>query len=147
MLISITLMILIVLVIFSLILGATFIDVSEGIGVDNTSLINGTLTTYEVPTQDVIFGIDPLIGGIAIIIALGITVSLIGAQVLSTGLSPSSVRTLTIIAGYSALWILLSVMVSGLIKSIEIFGGIIYIILTLGYTVGVIQKISGGSND
>ena len=146
MLISMTLMILVVLVIFSLILGATFVDVSEGIGVDNTSLVNGTLTTYEVPTQDVIFGIDPLIGGIAIIVALGITVSLIGVQVLSTGLSPSSVRTLTIIAGYSALWLLLSVMVSGLIKSIEIFGGIIYIILTLVYTIGVIQKISGSEN-
>ena len=146
MLIGVCLMILIVLLIFSLILGESFTSISDSVGVDNTSLVNGSLTTYEIPSQQVIFDIDPIIGGIAIIVAIGVATTIYGAHVLATGLSPASVRTLTIITGYTGLWIVLSLLAIDLIKSIAIFGNIIYIVITLGYTIGVIQKVSGSDN-
>lgn len=145
MLVGMTLLILIVLLIFSLIIGEDFVEVSAGVGVDNTVLLNGTLTTYEVPAEDIIFGIDPVIGGIAIIIAVVAVASIAGVMVLGSGLSPATVRVIIYTTAYSSIWGLLSVLVSGLIKSINVFGSIIYVILTLGYTIGVIQKLSGGN--
>jgi len=143
MIIGLTLMILIILSFLSIILGENFISSSVNVLVDNISILNGTTSTYEVPQETVVFIIDPIAGGIAIIIAIGIIAAVLGVTVLGSGLNQASVRIILLIGAYTEIWILLSGLSANLIKSIEVFGVIIYIGLTLGYIIGVVQKITG----
>jgi len=47
---------------------------------------------------------------------------------------------------YFGIWSLLSSISAPLIFGIEYFGTLIYITLTIGYVIGVIQKQTGGSS-
>ena len=73
MIIAITLSILLILSLFSLILGSNFIGTTINVLVDNSALVNGSTTTFEVVGQDILFQIDTsslLIAGIALIVAI-----------------------------------------------------------------------------
>jgi len=94
--------------------------------------------------EDVYFEIDPVVGAIVILIVIGIIGAILGIQILGSGLSDWSVRLGILIFTYLGLWVLLTILSMPLIKSIEVFGSIIYISLTIGYTIGVIQKLSEG---
>lgn len=149
MLITGTLLILIVIVMFSIILGNDFVSGLVEIGVDNTALVNGTITTYVVPTEDILFTIDTttlIIAGIALLTTIIFIAGITGVQVLGSGLNQSSVRIIILLTGYIGIWTTLSILSFSLINSIEIFGSVIYISLTLGYTIGVIKSISGGND-
>lgn len=147
MIISISMSVLIVLSLFSLILGESFIGTSINVLVDNSALINGSTTTFEVIGQDILFQIDTSVlinAGIALIVAVSITATLTGIQVVGSGLNAESVRIIILITGYVGIWTSLSIIAFNLIITIEVFGSIIYITLTIGYSIGVLQKISGG---
>ena len=148
MIIGLTLTILIVLSLFNLILGGTLIGTITTVEVDNTALVNGTITTFIVESQDVLFQIDVSIlisAGIALITAVIVVALITGIQFLGSGLNPESAKIIIIITSYIGIWSTLSIIAFDLIISIEVFGGIIYISLTLGYAIGVIQRMSGGS--
>jgi len=149
MLIGLTLMVIIVLVLFSLILGNDFVSGLINVGIDNEAIIDGNPSTYVVASADVVFSINTsslIIAGIALLSTIIIVATIPGIQVLGSGLSPASVRIWILLTAYIGLWTVLSILAFNLINSIEIFGSIIYITLTLGYTLGVIQKITGGNN-
>lgn len=146
MLIAVCLAIFVGITLLSLVLGGTFVSITQNFSVDNSALLNGTVSTFEVVGESIGFEIDPLIAGIAILIAVSAGTAIIGVQVLGSGFNSASVKIITLISAYVGLWTLLSVLASGLIKSIEVFGSMIYITLTLGYTIGVIQKLSGGGD-
>lgn len=146
MLIGISLSIILMLVIFSLVLDTEIVGIITEIGVDNTSLVDGVPITYLVESQDLLFSIDTsslITSGIAIIITIIVVATITGIQVLGSGLSPASVRIFILLTGFVGIWTSLSILAFSLIVSIEIFGGIIYIIITVAYTIGVIQKITG----
>lgn len=113
----------------------------QGEEVPNGGPEEGTPTS--VP-DDVFFNIDPIFGAIAIITIIGILAIAIGIKVVGSGLSEWSIRTAILVVAYVGLWTVLTILSMPLIKTIEIFGGIIYVSLTLGYTIGVIQKIAEG---
>lgn len=145
MIIGASLGILIVLTLFSLILGENFIGSSINVVVDNTALVNGSITTFEVEGVDVLFQVDTstlIIAGIALIIAISIVAGITGIQIVASGLSPESVRVIILITGYVGIWSALSIVAFNLIFSIQIFGSIIYISLTLAYSIGVVQKLA-----
>ncbi len=147
MIIGITLGILIVLTLFSLVLGETLIGVSATILVDNTAIVNGSTTTFVVEGLDVVFQIDTtslITAGIALIVSIIVVAGITGIQVLGSGLNPESAKIIIVITGYIGIWSALSIIAFNLITSIQIFGSIIYITLTLAYSIGVIQKLSGG---
>lgn len=146
MIIGITLGILIILTLFSFVLGENFIGTTINVFVDNSALVNGSNTTFEVLTKDVLFQVDTsqlLIAGIALIIAIVAVAGITGIQILASGLNPESAKIVVILVGYIGIWSALSVIAFNLITSIEVFGSVIYISITLGYSIGVIQKISG----
>lgn len=89
------------------------------------------------------FKIDELTGAIEIILLIAIGIALLGIRFLGSGLSDQSVRILTISAIYSGIWIMLSLLATPLLLSIEIFGLLMYIGLSIGYILGVIEKLSG----
>ena len=129
----------------SLILGGIFVDIPVSINIKGSQKLGGTTTTFEIPIGDFTLQIDPVMGLIVIFIVIIVIAVLIGIQVLASGLSPESIRFIMLAVLYFALWGLLSTICYNLIISIEIFGTLIYITLTIAYVIGVVQKISSGS--
>ena len=97
-----------------------------------------------LPEKSVMFSIDELQGAIVILIAITVGIAFVGIKVLGSGLSDPSVKVIITATVYTGLWLVLSVLASSLIFSIEIFGAIIYVVLTIIYVIGVIEKISEG---
>jgi len=143
MLIIVTLLILIVITFFSVIVGNSFMGRTIDNVVDNTLIINGTDSTLGLSSQT-LFNIDPVIGFTTTIIVIVTLVALLGINILGSGLSDSAVRIMTIGITYSGIWIVFSILAEPLIKSIEMFGTLIYVVLTIGYVIGVVQKIAEG---
>lgn len=145
MIIAVCLLILLVLTMFSFILG----NVLTGIVIDDTLsndlIVNDTITTITFEESDALFSIDPILGAIGILIVIGIVGALVGVQIIGTGLSPESVKIVMSMIMYGGMWGVLSVLSLPLINSIEIFGVFIYISLTIAYVIGIIQKLGGGS--
>ena len=128
----------------SLILGGIFVNIPVTIAIKGTQKLEGTSKTFEFPIGDFIIQIDPVAGLIVIFILIIVIAALISIQILASGLSPEGVRFIMLAILYFGIWSLLSTICYNLIVSIEIFGTLIYITLTIAYVIGVIQKISGG---
>lgn len=143
MLIIVPLFIIIVLTFISIIVGKDYISDTFVITIDNEALVEGNVSTFVVESTDVVFEVDALVGAIVIIIVIITIAGIIGIQVLGSGLSPESVRIIITATAYAGLWGTLSVLASGIIFDIELFGGVIYIGLTIVYVIGVLQKVSG----
>lgn len=143
MLISLTLLMLGVLTIFSIVLGQNL----SGTMIDNTYsgevIINGSVTSLEFSGDAFLFAIDPTITTIAVFVVIGAIAGVLGIQAFASGLSPESIKVIMAMILYGAIWGLLSVFALPLISSIEIFGVIIYMVLLIGYITGVIQKVTG----
>ena len=114
------------IVFFNVVLGASFFDHS----------VSGRVDTS--------FGINSISGAIAIISTLVVLAILAGVRILASGLSETSIRTIIIIVGYIGLWTVFSVLAINLIFAIELFGTLIYVGLTVLYAVGVLDKLSNG---
>lgn len=144
MLIGITLGIMMVLTLFSIIAGNSFIGIiTEGL-VDNSALINGTTTTFEIPVDDFVFGLDPIWGGLALITALATIGAIITIQIVGSGLSANGTRIIMVSIFYIGIWTILSFLAEPLISSISVFGSLMYLTLTLLYAIGVVSKYFGG---
>ena len=149
MLVSVSLMILIVITLFSVILGRDFIAGIANVAIDNEALVDGVPSTFFVSGQDVLFSIDTsnlIVAGISLIVAIIIVATITGITVLGSGLNPQSAKIIIILTGYIGIWSTLTALSFNLIIEIEVFGSIIYIGLTIAYIVGVIQKISGSDD-
>lgn len=147
MLIGLTLAIMLIITLISIIGGNSFIGtISENL-VDTEAIVNGTTTTFDIVLDDVNFGLDPITGGIALIIALSVVGALIGIQFVGSGLNDSSVRIIMLAIFYGGLWAILSLLAYNLIVAIEVFGGMIYLVLTILYAVGVVQLYFGGVSE
>ena len=146
MLISLTLLILIVLTLFSVILGNAFIGKTVPNVYDNDLIVNGTVSNLGVGGQDALFNIDPVLGFTLTIIVVVALASVLGITVLGSGLSPTTVRVMIIGITYAGIWIVFSILAEPLISSIEVFGTLIYVSLTIGYVYGVVQKIASGGD-
>ena len=141
MLIVISLSVLIVLTIFNIVIGSSFNEIQFE-SYDIEAVINGSDTSYTLQNLDFVFNIDSLTGAIAIIILIGLLCCLIGIRILGSGLSETSVRFLTTSIFYTGVWSLFSVLSYDLIISIEVFGLLLYITLTIIYVLGVVQKLT-----
>lgn len=143
--ISFTLVPLIVLSVLSVVFGNEFIGIiMERDAIIGYAMLNATITEMEIPeAEPKMLNIDPITGAIGIIVIIATATALLGIKVLGSGLSDESVRVLITTTVYASIWTILSLLAIPLISSIEIFGSLIYIILTIGYVIGVIEKISG----
>lgn len=147
MLIGASLIIMLIVVLLNLVMGNDFLGGIASLGIDNEAIIDGVPTTFVVATEDVLFAIDTstIVGAITIIsVTLIATAAITGISVLSSGLNPQSARIIILAITYTGLWTLLSLLAYSLIVSIEVFGAVIYVSITIAYVIGVIQSISGG---
>jgi len=134
---------LLLLTIISVLFGENFIGYILEQDIKSTATVNITDTTTIDWGENLIeFNIDPITGMIAIIITIAIFTILIGIQILASGLSETSVKALMVATSYTGLWGVLSVLSIEIIKSIELVGSLIYVVLTIGYVIGVMEKMS-----
>ena len=134
MLIGASLIIIMVIAFLNLIVGGDFLGAIASLSVDNEAIVDGIPTTFVVEAQDVLFSIDTstIVGAITIITITLIGVALItGISVLATGLNAQSARIVILATVYGGLWLLLSVLAYSLIVSIEVFGAVIYVGITI----------------
>lgn len=124
MLIVMSLAMLLIITFFNVVLGASFSNYNAG-------------TSYSVNV-----GIDSITGALAVIIALVGIATVVGIQVLGSGISEQSVKTIIVVIGYASIWGVFSALSLNLIVSIEIFGTIIYLFLTIMYAIGVMNRLS-----
>ena len=115
--------------------------------ISNTVIVNGSTTTFVVENLSFTFSIDPIAGMVASLAGWVAIAVAFGIRAFGTGLSDESARIATLITIYSAIWTILSTLVIPLMFAIEVFGAVIYVVLTIAYAVGVIQKITGGGGD
>lgn len=149
MLIGGSLLILCIIVLFSLVLGGSFVGGVFEISIDNEAIIDGISNTFVVDSTSVFFNVETgtLVGAIGILTLTLIGVATItGISVLGSGLNAQSAKVIVFASIYGTLWLLLSIPAFGLIVSIQSFGYIIYVLISVAYVVGVIQKMSGGSD-
>lgn len=147
MLIGASLLLLMVIVILSLVLGGGFTSAITEIGISNEAIIDGVPTTFEIEAINLIFGIDvnSIVGAIGIISAIYIIgAGLTGITVVSTGLNAQSAKLIILASGYGAIWIMMSIVAYPLIVSIQFFGAFIYVLLSIGFVIGVAQSLAGG---
>lgn len=143
-LIMLPLIVILFLTIFSLIFGATFVSIIVENFVSNDLIIDGVTSVLELSGESIIFDIDPLIGATTWIIVIIILVSVLGINIIGSGLSDESIRTITIGTFYGSVWIILSLYASPLIISIAIYGLLIYVTFTISFALGVGKLISRG---
>lgn len=125
---------LLVLSLVSIIFGNEFI----GINIEGVSVKKG-MDTYQ--SKPIFFNIDPLTIGLEVVIIIALACALLGVRILASGLSEQSVRLLSVSLSYSGIWAFLSLLAYPLIRTIEIFGVVLYILLTVLFTIGVIEKM------
>lgn len=104
-----------------------------------SAVINGTTQEYYVEAEG--FSIDAYTGAIVwlvVITAIGVGA---GIAVLGSGLSDVSVNLLYKAIFYGVVWGILSIFPAPLIFSIDLFGGLIYVSLTIIYVIAVIMVI------
>jgi len=139
----------IVLTFISVIFGNEFLGISVSQELISALEVNGTvpewLNVEGLTGGEYLFNIDLIIGAIAIITVIAVISIGVGIQVLGSGLSETSVKMIITALAYMGLWLVLSVLSMPLIFSIEIFGTLIYVGLTLGYVLGVVEKMTGGN--
>lgn len=143
-LITLSLLILGVLTIFSMILGENLSGTMLQGTYSSGAIVNGSTTTMEFGDTDLLFIIDPTVLGIAAFVVIAGLAAVLGIQVVATGLSGESIKVIMACILYGVVWILLSIFAMPLILSINVFGVVIYTVLLIGYIVGVIQAIVGG---
>jgi len=146
MLIVATLGIMLFLSILSIVLGSSFANYSTTLLIDNEAIINGSTATYfSDETFNYVINMDSLAGQMTFltIIVIGIAVA-VGITILGSGISASNAKIIVMITAYVGIWTILTGLAGVLITSIEIFGTVIYICLTISYIIGILQQLSKG---
>lgn len=108
-----------------------------------TIINNGTSSTISTDSNSAIFNIDMITGLIALIIGL-VSVSVIaGIRILDSGLSEHSVKLIYNATVYYGLWGVFSSLSFTLFLLIPIFGALIWLGLTLIYSLGFFETTWG----
>lgn len=143
-LIIVNLAILLILTIFSLISGNNFISNAYVQSVEFNQVLDGTTSILELEGISADFSLDPLIQAviwIAVIGAIGVASSI---TVLATGLGESGSRWLVGMIFFISIWIMLSTLPYPLIQSGGSIMELIYLGMTITYSIGCIWFLIEG---
>jgi len=141
-LIAIPILILVFLTIISMLSGNNFVSTSIDASETYQSFVNGSATGVGIDQAESL-GIDPLLFAIIWITIIGAIAVASAVNALGSGLTDRGSHWLTYMIFFVSFWIILSTFPFPLIISIEIAGSIIYLFLTISYSVGVILFIGG----
>lgn len=83
---------------------------------------------------------------LAIVVGVSALVAVIGLQIFGSGESEFSLTVITLFTGFMAFWAIVSYGALAMITAIP-YGSILYVILTLMYSVGCFQQIGSGGSE
>jgi len=106
-------------------------------------MLGNELTVVE--EQGLLLEIDPFLGILGIIIGLTVVGGAIGFNLLGSGLNTASVKIIVLGAFYIVIWIFLSSISQPLIVEIEVFGTLLYLTITIWYAIGCIRQLAGAT--
>ena len=86
---------------------------------------------------------DPLLGAIGWFIPFGIAMAVVSFQAVGTGLGDSGASTVRNLLMFGGIWTVLSLPSLELFDLIPMFGGVIYVVITIIYAIGVFIQIGG----
>jgi len=140
MIIGISLGIMVILSIFSIVLGSSFISIDF-----QTKWVRAGTAGTQVSSrfEELTFSIHELEGMLIIITIIIAFSTLVGIKILASGLSDSTVNIISVATAYGGIWAVLSVLSAGMIRDIELFGALMYITLTIAFVIGIVQKHIG----
>lgn len=111
-------------------------------GLDNRTLYSdgaGTEVGFEDASNTISFSLSGMMIAIfSVALALG---AIVGIQVLGTGLSQFTVKSIVVIAVMMSIWLVFSTFGYEVFDTVPYFGKIIYFCLSLSYTFGVFNEI------
>lgn len=140
-LILVSIAVLMVFMLFHVFVGNSILaGAPTSITLETEQSLNGSVS--EVALQGGVFDfyIDPTLGAIVLFTTVIAILVIAGITVVGTGLSTSNAIAWTGV--YLGLWALISVVGSGFIRSIDVFGWLIYLMITFMYVIGVVQNLS-----
>lgn len=120
--------------------GNSLVGMDQTAGVDGTQTLNGTDTTV-LQGSTFAFYIDPVQGAIVLFTVLIGVAIVMGLQVLGSGIATDQGKTVTKFVYYTAFWVIFSAFGLPLLNAIPVFGGWLYLILTIGYVWGAVSEI------
>ena len=94
--------------------------------------------------KTIMFEIDTVQYGLSFIIGIITLASIVGVQIIGSGLNDASVRTVILILFYVGIWMVLSVLTANLLFLNKVVGAIVYTFLCFFYIIGVGGKLTGG---
>lgn len=141
MLIALSLGILIIVSLFSIITGSSIKEIGSE-NISGSADFNSSVSSFDINNISATFYIDEFSGALVIIIAIMIIAVIIGLNIFGSGLSDTSVKILSIGITYYGIWSIFSILAYPLIVSIEVVGVLIYITLTIIFTIGLVQKFT-----
>ena len=150
MLVGASLIVMVIIVLLNLVMGNDFLGNIASLGVENEAIIDGIPTTFVVDSANILFTIDTtsIVGALTILtITLIATAFIVGITVVGSGLNATSGKIIMMITVFAGIWGLLSYLAYSLIISINIFGPVIYVSITIAYVVGVSQMLAGGGGN
>lgn len=92
------------------------------------------------------FSLNSSLGVIGIILAVMVVATVAGIQIVGSGENTFSIGVIVLGGVYLSLWGVFSVLSMALIIQLPIFGVILYFLLTLMYTIGIIKSFKGESD-
>lgn len=115
----------------------------------SSQAVNATLEGSNVTAPNVgmpafnLSGIDMALIILVSALAIG---GIAGIRILGTGVSDLSQKLIIISIIYLGLWAVFSILANNLILTMGIFGGVIWLILTIIYLLGVSSNITGSGD-
>jgi hypothetical protein len=131
------LMLMLILTVLSIVSGNSF--ASHSAGESYSAVVNGTTSDYTIESDG--FSINAYTGAIiwlVVIVAIGVGA---GIAILGSGLAETSINLLFKAIFYGAVWGILSIFPLPLMWDIYLFGGVLYITLTIIYVISVIMVV------
>ncbi len=137
--------ILLFLTFLSIITGNSFITTTIDASYTYEQILNGS--TSELGQEYVqVLNLDPVYEALGWIGIVGGIAVISGVAILGSGLNTVATHWLTYLTFFTSLWVILTILPLPLIASIEVFGVLIYLLLTIIYAISVILWIGGTSD-
>lgn len=143
MLLMLSLTCLVSIAMLNVLFGSQIVD-----GVIDTTQQSGEIlensTSVDTAAVEVTFNLNATEGAITMILTIIVVASIVGIRIFSSGLSDSSVSMITKLIAFLGIWAVFSVLAYDLLISIAFVGYLIWLTLTILYTIGVIKQFTGG---
>lgn len=112
-------------------------------GVNVTQSVNGSDTSIEYDLYGVPITFDIQSGALAIILSSLVLVVIVGINIVGSGMSDFGGKAIYITVLFYGMWVFFSTLGIGMYTAIPVFGWIAYLVMTIVYSMGIMEMVGG----